>query len=103
MDCVKLFYKDELMGILTYKEPQYIFVKNDKFSNKNMLEHIGLKDKNEYYSNRLFTFFNKFIPDETREDVIEKAGINKDCDNEYEMLKKVASLDLNKNQFWIGL
>ena len=57
MDCVKLYYKDELLGILTYKEPQYIFVKNDKFSNPNLISHIGLKDKNEYYSDKLFTFF----------------------------------------------
>ena len=62
MDCVKLYYKEELVGILTYKEPQYIFVKNDKFSNPELVKHIGLKDKNEYYSNRLFTFFLRFIP-----------------------------------------
>ena len=50
MDCVKLYYKDELIGVLTYKEPQYIFVKNDKFSNPELVSHIGLKEKNEYFS-----------------------------------------------------
>ncbi len=103
MDCVKLFYKEELIGILTYKEPQYIFVKNDKFSNQNMFKHLGLKEKNEYFSKHLFTFFYKFIPENSRTDIIEKAGIKKEHDTEYEMLKKVAKLDLNKNQFWIGL
>lgn len=102
MDCVKLYYKDELLGILTYKEPQYIFIKNDKFSNPNLISHIGLKDKNEYYSDKLFTFFYKFIPSDTREDIIEKAGI-KSKDSDFEMLKKVARLDLNKSQFWVGL
>ncbi len=102
MDCVKLYYKEELVGILTYKEPQYIFVKNDKFSNPELVKHIGLKDKNEYYSNRLFTFFLRFIPQKARIDITEKAGI-KEEDSEYDILKKVASLDLNKNQFWIGL
>lgn len=103
MDCVKLFYKEELLGILTYKEPQYIFVKNNNFSNKNMLEHIGLNDKDEYYSRNLFTFFYKFIPSNERMDVVEKAGIKIEEDNEYEKLKKVAKLNLNKNQFWIGV
>lgn len=102
MDCVKLYYKDELVGVLTYKEPQYIFVKNDKFSNPLLVSHIGLKEKNEYFSNKLFTFFLRFIPQKTRVDIKKMAGIN-DQDNDYEILKKVASLDLNKNQFWIGL
>ena len=102
MDCIKLYYKEELVGVLTYKEPQYIFVKNDKFSNPLLVSHIGLKEKNEYFSNKLFTFFLRFIPCNTREDVKKMAGIN-DGDNDYEILKKVASLDLNKNQFWIGL
>ena len=103
MDCVKLFYKEELLGVLTYKNPQYIFVKNGNFSNKSMLEHIGLNDKDEYYSNKLFTFFYKFIPSIERNDIIEKAGINVSEDDEYEKLKKVAKLDLNKNNFWIGV
>lgn len=103
MDCVKLFYKEELLGVLTYKEPQYVFVKNSNFSDKKMLVHIGLNDKNEYYSSNLFTFFYKFIPSSERMDIIEKAGIKVYEDNEYEKLKKVAKLDLNKNQFWIGV
>ena len=103
MDCVKLFYKEELLGILTYKEPQYIFVKNGNFKYKNMFSHIGLNDKDEYYSNNLFTFFYKFIPSNERIDIIQKAGINMDDDSEYEILKKIARLDLNKNQFWIGV
>lgn len=102
MDCVKLYYKDELVGILTYKCPQYIFVKNDKFSNPNLVAHIGLKEKNEYYSNKLFTFFLRFMPQESRVDIKDKAGIDGN-DSEYEILKKIASLDLNKSQFWIGL
>ena len=103
MECVKLYYKDELLGILTYRSSQYIFVKNDRFSKPNLISHIGLKDKNEYYSNKLFTFFYKFIPSSTREDIIEKAGIDSNSDSDFEMLKKVAKLDLNKNQFWVGL
>lgn len=102
MDCVKLYYKEELVGILTYKNPQYIFVKNDKFSKPDLVRCIGLKDKNEYFSNHLFTFFMRFIPLKSRDDVREKANILEN-DNEFEILKKVASLDLNKNQFWIGL
>lgn len=101
MDCVKLFYKDELLGVLTYKNPDYVFVKNDKFSNPSLITHIGLKEKNEYYSTKLFTFFYKFIP-VNREDIKEKAGIS-GSDSDFEMLKKVARLDLNKNQFWVGL
>ena len=102
MECVKLYYKDELVGILTYKEPQYIFVKNDKFSNPRLVEHIGLKERNEYYSRKLFSFFLKFIPQKSRVDVTARAGIS-DEDSDFEILKKVAALDLNKNQFWIGL
>ena len=102
MECIKLYYKDELLGILTYKEPRYIFVKNEKFSNQNICRHMGLSEKIEYFSDRLFTFFYKFIPESTRVDVIKKAGIE-EKDSEIEKLKKVAKLDLNKNQFWIGL
>ena len=102
MDCVKLYYKDELVGILTYREPQYIFVKNDKFSKPEIVKHIGLKEKNEYYSNRLFAFFLRFIPHKSRVDITSKAGILED-DSEYDALKKIAALDLNKNQFWVGL
>lgn len=101
MDCVKLYYKDELLGVLTYRDSEYIFVKNDKFSNLSLISHIGLKEKNEYYSTKMFTFFYKFIP-VNREDIKEKAGID-NKDNEFEMLKKVARLDLNKNQFWVGI
>ena len=102
MDCVKLYYKDDLVGILTYQEPQYIFVKNDKLSNNELVKYIGLNDKNEYYSNKLFTFFLMFIPQKSRIDIINKAGIEQ-TDSDYQILRKIASLDLNKNQFWIGL
>ena len=102
MDCVKLYYKDELLGILTYKEPRYIFVKNEKFSNQNVCRCIGLNEKIEYFSDRLFTFFYKFIPEDSRVDIIDKAGIEK-SDSDLEKLKKIARLNLNKNQFWIGL
>lgn len=103
MDCVKLYYKDELLGILTYNTSRYIFVKNDRFSNPNLLKYVGLCDKNEYFSDHLFGFFYKFIPEKKREDIILKAGISIEKDSEYEILKKVAKLDLNKSQFWIGL
>lgn len=103
MDCVKLFYKEELLGVLTYSNPQYIFVKNENFKDKNMLTHLGLNEKKEYYSSNLFTFFYKFIPGEERVDIIKKANIDYKNDNEYEKLKKIALLDLNKNQFWIGV
>ena len=103
MDCVKLFYKEELLGVLTYIKPQYIFVKNDKFSDKTMFVHMGLQDKNEYYSNNLFAFFYKFIPERSRLDILEKASINLEEDSEFDILKKVAKLDLNRRQFWIGL
>lgn len=102
MDCIKLYYKEELVGVLTYKEPQYIFVKNNKFSNTNLISCIGLKEKDEYYSNCLFAFFYKFIPRDERKDIIDKACICKG-DSDYEKLRKVASLDLNRSSFWIGL
>lgn len=103
MDCVKLFYKEELLGVLTYNDPHYIFVKNENFKNKNMLIHLGLNEKREYYSSNLFSFFYKFIPSDDRVDIIRKADIDSEKDNEYEKLKKIALLDLNKNQFWIGV
>lgn len=102
MECIKLYYKEELVGVLTYKEPQYIFVKNSNFSNMNLIACIGLKEKIEYYSERLFPFFYRFIPHKDRKDIIDKAGIN-DADSDYEKLRKVASLDLNKNSFWVEL
>ena len=103
MECVKLFYKDELVGILTYNAPNYCFSKNEEFSKKSILYHMGLNEKCEYYSTKLFHFFYKFIPEKERIDIIEKANINLEVDSEYEILKKVARLYLNKSQFWIGL
>lgn len=94
MDCVKLYFKDNLIGILTYNEEEqhYIFVKNKFFSNKYIESVIGLNDKEVYYSNNLFSFFLSFL---------RKYG-DKEYENEYQELIKIAGLDFDKNQFWLG-
>ncbi len=95
MDCVKLYFKDKLIGVLTYDERSacYIFVKNKFFTNKYIQTAMGLnKDKEVYYSSELFSFFVTFL---------KKYG-EKTYENEYEELVRVANFDLDKNQFWIG-
>lgn len=95
MDCVKLYFKESLIGVLTYdnKQEQYIFVKNKFFTNKYIQDVIGLNDNEEvYYSKDLFSFFFSFL---------KKYGSN-NADDEYEELVKIASYDFDKNQFWIG-
>ena len=95
MDCVKLYFKDNLIGVLTYdiKNNKYIFIKNKFFDNQYIHDVIGLNKKQEvYYSNSLFSFFFSFLS---------KYG-NKNCENEYEELLRVANLEFDKNQFWIG-
>ena len=95
MDCIKLYFKDSLIGVLTYdsKHNKYIFVKNKFFTNKYIESLMGINDENEvYFSNDLFSFFNTFIV---------RYG-DKSSKNDYEELMKIASLDFDKNQFWIG-
>ena len=95
MDCVKLYFKDNLIGVLTYdiKNSRYIFVKNKFFNNKYIQDIIGIDGVQEvYYSPSLFSFFFTFL---------KKYG-NNDYKNEYEELTKIASLDFDKNQSWIG-
>lgn len=95
MDCVKLYFKDTLIGVLTFdnKQEQYIFVKNKFFNNKYIQDVIGLNQNDEvYYSKTLFSFFFSFL---------KRYGSNI-VDNEYEELIKIANCDFDKNQFWIG-
>ena len=95
MDCVKLYFKENLIGILTFdvKNNRYIFVKNKFFNNKYIEEIIGINDPKEvYYSPTLFSFFFSFL----------KRYSNNEYQNEYEELIKIAGLDFDKNQFWIG-
>jgi hypothetical protein len=95
MDCVKLYFKDSLIGVLTYdeKHEQYIFIKNKFFKNKYIQDVIGLNDHNEvYYSKNLFSFFFSFL---------KRYGSN-EVENQYQELVKIANFDFDKNQFWIG-
>ena len=94
MDCVKLYFKDNLIGVLTYdnKSQKYIFVKNKFFNNHYIESVIGLNDNEVYSSENLFSFFFSFL---------HKYSENK-YENEYEELVKIASMDFDKSQFWIG-
>ncbi len=94
MDCVKLYFKDNLIGILTYndKNEQYIFVKNKFFNNKYIENVMGISEKEVYYSSHLFSFFFSFL---------NKYG-DSEYSDEYQELVRIASLDFDKNQFWIG-
>lgn len=94
MDCVKLYFKDSLIGVLTYdyKNNRYVFVKNKFFTNKYIHEVMGLNEKEVYCSKSLFSFFLTFL---------KKYG-NGDPGDEYKELVRIANLDFDKNQFWIG-
>ena len=95
MDCVKLYLKDNLIGVLTFdnKQNQYVFIKNKFFNNKYIESVIGLNNEDEvYYSPNLFSFFLYFL---------KKYGSN-DFVDEYEELVRIASLEFDKNQFWLG-
>ena len=95
MDCVKLYFKENLIGVLTYDEKSetYIFVKNKFFNHKYIHDLIGINETDEVYrSKTLFSFFLTFLLR------YGKSGF----ENEYEELLKIASLDFDKNQFWIG-
>ena len=94
MDCVKLYFKDSLIGVLTYNDVsnQYVFVKNKFFENEYIQEVMGIDEKEVYVSKNLFSFFFTFL---------KKYG-SQEYNDEYQELVKVASLNLDKNQFWIG-
>lgn len=95
MDCVKLYFKDALIGVLTFdeKKQQYIFVKNKFFNNKYIQDVIGLNDEEVYFSSTLFSFFFTFL---------RRYGSN-EVEDEYKELVKIANMDFDKNQFWIGV
>ena len=95
MDCVKLYFKESLIGVLTYKanDETYIFVKNKFFDNEYIKGIIGINDEKEiYYSKRLFSFFLSFL---------KRYGTTSDK-GEYQDLLDITKLDFDKNQFWIG-
>ena len=52
----------------------------------------GLNEKEVYCSKSLFSFFLSFL---------KKYG-NSEPSDEYKELVRIASLDFDKNQFWIG-
>lgn len=96
MDCVKLYFKENLIGVLTHddKNNQYIFVKNKFFNNEYVQYIIGLNNNQEvYYSQGLFSFFFSFFAKYSKEFY----------NNEYEELVRIANLDFDKNQFWLGV
>ena len=95
MDCIKLYFKDNLIGVLTYndKEKKYLFVKNKFFNNQYLHEIMGLKiDKEVYCSSSLFSFFLTFV---------KKYGAD-DEKNDFEKLIEIANIEFDRNQFWIG-
>ena len=94
MDCIKLYFKDTLIGVLTYnsESDKYMFIKNKFFNNKYIEDAMGLSDKEVYISKNLFSFFLVFL----------KRYGNEEYDHEYNELIKIANLDFDKNQFWIG-
>ena len=94
MDCVKLYFKESLIGVLTYNNDssQYVFVKNKFFDNTYIKEVMGINEKEVYVSKNLFSFFFTFL----------KRYGNQECSDEYQELINIAKLDLDKNQFWIG-
>ena len=95
MDCVKLYFKDNLVGVLTYNknEETYMFVKNKFFANEYIKTAIGINDDKEvYYSRHLFSFFLLFL---------KKYG-KENANSEYEELVNIANVNFDKNQFWIG-
>lgn len=96
MDCVKLYFKDSLIGVLTHdvKNNRYIFIKNKFFNNKYIEDIIGINEDDEvYYSPNLFSFFFSFLKRYGKEEV----------DNEYDELVRIANMDFDKSQFWIGV
>ena len=97
MDCVKLYFKDSLIGVLTYDDSfkKYIFVKNKFFDNQYIHDVIGLKKEKEVYSSpTLFSFFLTFLEKYKNED--------KKTENPFQQLIHIAHMDFDRNQFWIG-
>ena len=95
MDCVKLYFKDNLIGILTYdsKSRRYIFVRNIMYKNSYIDEVMGIGDEEVTFSQYLFSFFFSFLSKYS----------DPNYDNEYNELVRIASMNLDKNQFWLGV
>jgi hypothetical protein len=95
MDCVKLYFKQSLIGVLTYNsnDQVYMFIKNKFFTNDYIKNVMGINDDKEiYYSKNLFSFFLSFV---------KRYGAN-EVGDEYQKLLKITEYDFDKNQFRIG-
>ena len=95
MDCVKLYFKDNLIGILTYddKNKKYVFVRNTLYKNTYIDIVMGIGNEEVTFSDYLFSFFFSFLSKYSKPDY----------DNEYKELLRIASSNLDKNQFWLGV
>ena len=49
MDCIKLYFRQSLVGVLTYNsnDEVYVFVKNKFFANEYIKNVIGINDDKE--------------------------------------------------------
>lgn len=98
---VKLFFKNDLIGALSYVDNNFNFVVDDKYENEFVLNLLNFSKGKEFTSPHLFFIFDRFVPKKTRTDIYKEAKIKKE-DNVFEILYKVAALNLDKDQFWIG-
>lgn len=94
MNCIKLYFRSDLIGVLTYINGTYTFVKNKFYNNNYILDLVGVKDDKEVYvSKDMFKFFYNFIL---------RYPSDKNL-NEFSRLVEIGKLDLNRSQFWIGV
>lgn len=98
---LKLYYKESLIGQLSFVNEDFIFNVDENFNDFFILKTLNFENEKEFRSKNLFFIFLRFIPEKTRTDIIKEAKIKKD-DDIFTVLNKVADLNLDKDQFWIG-
>ena len=98
---IKLYFENDLIGILEYQNNIFSFTVDDNYENLFILSLLNFSDEKFFSSPNLFYIFDRFLPAKSRIDIIEEANIEK-SDDVFTILCKVASLNLDKDQFWIG-
>lgn len=101
-ETIKLYFKDSLIGNLSYVKDEFIFKVDDIYDDFFVLKTIGFDKEKVFNSKNLFFIFLRFIPHKERTDIIKEAKIIAE-DSVFEILKKVSKINIDKDQFWIGM
>ena len=106
---IKLCYKNFVLGQLNYDSLTKEYVYNSNLENEKRakekyseLDFYYLTNSVNRRSKKLFKDFIIFMQSASRKDIVSLAGIEKE-DSEFEILQKIASINMIDDSFYITL